>query len=157
MSIRRGFLKEALSLATWIAAVIVARLFSGHLFVLLEGQIETASLRLGASYLMLFVGTLVVGGVVNFAMGEFVKRTGLTATDRFLGIFFGLARGALLALLIVAGLHYVAPVEKYDWYQQSRFVPEIVAVIEQLGPVLWEQGELLFQNLEEHRVIEQSS
>ena len=72
MSIRRGFLKEALSLATWIAAVIVARLFSGHLFVLLEGQIETASLRLGASYLMLFVGTLVVGGVVNFAMGEFV-------------------------------------------------------------------------------------
>ena len=157
MSIRRGFLKEALSLATWIAAVIVARLFSGHLFVLLEGQIETASLRLGASYLMLFVGTLVVGGVVNFAMGEFVKMTGLTATDRFLGMFFGLARGALLALLIVASLHYVAPVEKYDWYRQSRLVPEIVAVIEQLGPVLWEQGELLFQNLEEHRVIEQSS
>ena len=58
---------------------------------------------------------------------------------------------------VVASLHYVAPVEKYDWYQQSRFVPEIVAVIEQLGPVLWEQGELLFQNLEEHRVIEQSS
>ena len=145
MSIRRGFVREALSLASWIAAVVVARLFSGHVAVLLEGQIETASLRLGASYLILFIGTLMVGSVINFVMGEFVKMTGLTGTDRFLGMFFGMARGALIVLVIVAGLHYVAPVKEDDWYKNSRLVPEIVGVIERLGPVLWEQGEQLLQ------------
>lgn len=157
MSIRRGFVKEALSLATWIAAVVVARLFAGHLSVLLEGQIETASLRLGASYLILFVGTLVVGGVVNFVMGEFVKLTGLTSTDRFLGLFFGLARGSLVVLLVVAALHYLAPVKEDEWYKQSLLVPEIVVVIEELGPVLWEQGEILLQNSGEEPGGDQSS
>jgi len=153
MSVRRGFVKEALSLVTWIAAVIIARLFAGHVSILLEGQIETASLRMGASYLLLFVGTLMVGGVVNFVMGEFVKMTGLTGTDRFLGMFFGLARGALIVLMIVAGMHYVLPVEEDDWYRQSRLVPEIVAVIERLGPVLWEQGEQLLQDQNPQEII----
>lgn len=148
MSIRRGFVKEALSLVTWVAAVIVARLFAGHVSVLLEGQIQTESLRLGASYLILFIGTLMVGGMVNFVMGELVEMTGLSGTDRFLGMFFGMARGALIVLVIVAGLHYVAPVEEDDWYRQSLLVPEIVAVIESLGPVLWEQGEQLIQGQE---------
>ena len=39
-SIRRGFVKEALSLLTWIAAVVVSRLFAGHLSVLLESQLK---------------------------------------------------------------------------------------------------------------------
>ena len=146
MSIRRGFVKEALSLVTWIAAVIVARLFAGHFSVLLESQIDAASLRLGASYLILFIGTLMVGGMVNFILGEFVKMTGLTGTDRFLGMFFGLARGGVIVLIIVAGLHYVVPVKEDVWYQESKLIPEIVVVIEKLGPVLWEQGEQLLQH-----------
>lgn len=146
MSIQRGFVKEALSLVTWIAAVIVARLFAAQFAVLLEGHIATPSLRMGASYLVLFVGTLIVGGMVNFLVGEFVKFTGLTGTDRFLGMFFGLARGAILVLILVAGLHYLAPVKEDGWYLDSVLIPEIVKVVEQLGPVLWEQGEQLFQD-----------
>jgi len=145
MSVRRGFVKEALSLLTWIAAVIVARLFAGQFAVLLENSIETASLRLGAAYLILFVGTLIVGGMMNFLVGEFVKMTGLTGTDRFLGMFFGLARGALFVTLAVAGLHYLAPVKEDRWYQESRLIPEIVVLVERLGPVLWEQGEQLLE------------
>ena len=135
-----------MSLATWIIAVIVARLFGGHLAVLLESQIETALLRLATSYLVLFIGTLLVGGVINFVLSEFVKITGLTGTDRVLGMFFGLARGSLIVVLIVAGLHYLIPVENAAWYQQSILVPEILSTIEMLGPVLWEQGELFLQN-----------
>lgn len=146
MSIRRGFAREALSLLTWVAAVVVARLFAGQFAVLLEPHIETYSLRLGASYLTLFVLTLIVGGIVNFIVGEFVEFTGLTGTDRFLGMFFGFARGAVLVLIFVAGLHYLAPVEQDDWYQESRLIPEIVKVVEELGPILWEQGEQFLQD-----------
>ncbi|MDA0977676.1 MAG: CvpA family protein [Proteobacteria bacterium] len=140
ISFRRGFVKEALSLVTWFAAVIVARVFGSELAVLLEPHIATSSIRFASAYAMLFIGTLIAGGMVNFMVGEFIKMTGLTGTDRFLGMFFGLARGGILVMIAVAILHYAAPVEQDGWYQQSVLIPEIVRVIEELGPVLWDQG-----------------
>jgi len=141
ISIRRGFVKEAVSLVTWIAAVLIARLFAGQLTVVLAPYIETDFLRLGASYLVLFIPTLMLGGMVNYLVGELVRITGMSGLDRSLGTIFGFARGGVIVLVIVALMHYVLPVEEDDWYQQSRFIPELVSLIEELGPVLWEQGE----------------
>ena len=141
ISIRRGFVKEALSLVTWIAAVLIARLFAAKLTVVLEPYIETDPLRLGASYIALFIATLMLGGMINYLVGEFVRMTGLSGLDRLLGTIFGFARGGVIILVIVALMHYVLPVEKDDWYQTSQFIPQIVSVIEELGPVLWEHGE----------------
>ena len=141
ISIRRGFVKEALSLVTWISAVLIARLFAAQLTVMLEPYIETDPLRLGASYLALFIATLMLGGMVNYLVGEFVRMTGLSGLDRLLGTIFGFARGGIIILVIVALMQYVLPVEKDNWYQQSQLIPHIVNVIEELGPVLWEQGE----------------
>ena len=145
ISIRRGFVKEALSLLTWLAAVVLARLFAVQFTVILEPYIESEPIRLGVAYMILFIGTLMVGGMVNYLISEFVKIAGLSGLDRMLGMFFGFARGAIIIVIFVAGLHYVAPVKEDEWYRQSRLVPEIVVIIEQLGPVLWEQGEQLFQ------------
>jgi|TARA_B110000967_G_C18616029_1_gene426392 membrane protein required for colicin V production len=141
ISLRRGFVKEALSLVTWIAAVLIARVFAGQFTVVLAPYIEMDSLRFGASFVVLFIATLMVGGMVNYLVGEFVRMTGLSGLDRLLGTFFGFARGGVIVLVVVALMHYVLPVEENDWYRQSQFIPQIVNVIEELGPVLWEQGE----------------
>ena len=58
LSIRRGFLKEALSLGTLIIAVIVARTFGSQVSTLLVDMIEIASVRAGVAYALLFFGTL---------------------------------------------------------------------------------------------------
>ena len=155
ISIRRGFVKEALSLVTWVAAVLVSRLFAAQLTTVLEPYIETDSLRLGASYLVLFIATLMLGGMVNYLVSEFVRMTGLSGLDRLLGTIFGFARGGVIILVIVAFIHYVLPVEEDDWYQQSQFIPQIVTVIEELGPVLWEQGEGFLDK--KHEVLHDSS
>ena len=141
ISIRRGFVKEALSLVTWIAAVLISRLFAGQFTIVLDPYIETDSLRLGTSYLVLFIATLMLGGMLNYLIGEFVKMTGLSGLDRLLGTIFGFARGGVIVMVIVALMHFVLPVKEDDWYQQSQFIPQIVTVIEEFGPVLWEQGE----------------
>ena len=151
ISIRRGFVKEALSLVTWIAAVLIARQFAVQLTVLLEPYIETDPLRLGTSYLALFIATLMLGGMINYLVGEFVRMTGLSGLDRLLGTIFGFARGGVIILVIVALMHYVLPVEKDYWYRQSQFIPQIVTVIEKFGPVLWEQGEDLLDQKQEAR------
>ncbi len=43
LSVRRGFTREAFSLLTWVAAFIIARLFSPALDLLLQEQISTPS------------------------------------------------------------------------------------------------------------------
>ncbi len=122
ISLRRGFVKEALSLATWLVAFVVARLFAPQLATLLADQVSVPSLRLGLSFLMLFAGTLIVGAMISFLVGEFIKITGLTGTDRLLGTVFGFARGVLIIVIAVALLR-LAPVTEDPWYQSSRLIP----------------------------------
>lgn len=63
-----------------------------------------------------------------------------------LGMAFGLVRGGIVVLVFVAIVHYALPVQEDDWYQQSRLIPELIVLIEEFWPVVWEQGELLMQD-----------
>lgn len=144
ISVRRGFVNETLSLLTWIAGFVVAKMFGPGLATLLEPWVETAPLRTGASYVLLFVGVLILGGLVNRQFSELVKFSGLEGTDRFLGVFFGLARGSLFVLAAVAGLDYLAPVQDYAWWRDSTLIPEVLVVVEQFAPLVQEQGGRFF-------------
>lgn len=127
ISLKRGFVREALSLASWIIAFVVARLFSGNLATLLEGQIDTASLRWMIAFLILFAGTVIIGALLNHLIVELVKVTGLSGTDRVFGMIFGAVRGLLILVAAVYGLQYTLVVED-AWYQQSAFIPHLESV-----------------------------
>ncbi|MFJ5297074.1 CvpA family protein [Pseudomonas sp. NPDC088368] len=127
ISLKRGFVKEALSLLTWIIAGAVAWMFGGSLAQYLVNYIETPSARVIAGCTILFVATLLVGAMVNFLLGELIRVTGLSGTDRFLGMVFGAARGGLLVVVAV-GLLSLGPVQQDQWWQQSRLLPQFVMV-----------------------------
>ncbi len=92
ISLSRGFVKEALSLVTWIIAGAVAWMFGGSLSEYLAGYIQTPSARVITGCAIMFVATLIVGAMINYLIGELVRVTGLSGTDRFLGD--GLRRSA---------------------------------------------------------------
>ncbi|KOP52713.1 colicin V production CvpA [Pseudomonas coronafaciens pv. porri] len=127
ISLKRGFVKEALSLTTWIIAGVVAWMFGAGLSQYLVNYIETPSARVIASCTILFVATLLVGAMVNFLIGELIRVTGLSGTDRFLGMVFGAARGGLLVVVAV-GLLSLGPVQQDQWWQQSKLVPQFLMV-----------------------------
>ena len=127
ISLTRGFVKEALSLLTWVIAGLVAWLFGGALAELLAPYIETPSLRVIAACSILFVMTLLLGGLINYLIGQLVIATGLSGTDRFLGMVFGAARGALLVVVAV-GLLSLAPVEADSWWRESVVIPHFLLV-----------------------------
>ncbi|KZZ41505.1 colicin V production CvpA, partial [Oleiphilus sp. HI0085] len=129
MSLRRGFVKEALSLATWVVAFIVARSFHPNLQTLLIDSINEPVLRTIAAFIMLFIGTLLVGAGINFIVGALIRLTGLTPIDRMLGIVFGLARGLILAVVLVAIVR-LTPFEQSDWWQNSVMI-ENLSILEQ--------------------------
>jgi len=127
ISLSRGFVKEALSLLTWIIAGVVAWMFGGALSEHLGEWIETPSARVIAACALLFIVTLLVGALVNYLIGELIRVTGLSGTDRLLGMVFGAARGGLLVVVLV-GLLSLAPVQQDPWWQQSTLLPHFLMV-----------------------------
>ena len=127
ISLKRGFVKEALSLLTWIIAGAVAWMFGGSLAQYLVNYIEAPSARVIAGCTILFVATLLVGAMINFLIGELIRVTGLSGTDRFLGMVFGAARGGLLVVVAV-GLLSLGPVQQDGWWKESQLVPKFLLV-----------------------------
>ncbi len=121
ISLVRGFMREALSLAVWILAFWVSWTFFRELALYFEQWISVPSMRLGVAFLLLLVATLILGGLINYLVGQLVEKTGLTGTDRMLGIFFGMARGALLVgiAVLLAGLTAI-PLD--PWWRESVLI-----------------------------------
>ena len=126
ISIKRGFIKEALSLVVWIAAFIIAMVFGDRMATLLTNLIETPSLRAIAAFMILFAATLVVGAMVNYLIGELVRMTGLSGTDRLFGMVFGLVRGAILVMALVILLPSIIPVHEDQWWTESVIIPRFL-------------------------------
>ncbi len=128
ISLKRGFVREALSLITWVAAFIVARTFHPQMQSLLESTVETPLVRLIAAFAILFVGTLIVGAIINNMIGHLVRVTGLSATDRVLGMVFGLLRGVVVVIVAIAFTRYT-PLAQDTWWRTSIMI-ERLAVVE---------------------------
>lgn len=101
LSILRGFLRETLSLAGWVAAFFVAKLYTLQLAPLLPKSIPGESLRLLAAFLILFLATLLIASLLAIALSEVFKKIGLGWLDRWLGALFGMARGILIVSIVV--------------------------------------------------------
>ncbi|MFT6031046.1 MAG: membrane protein required for colicin V production [Oleiphilaceae bacterium] len=136
MSLRRGFIKEALSLATWVVAFIVARTFHPNLQTLLAGSIDEPTLRTIAAFSILFIGTLLVGAGVNFIVGALVRLTGLTPIDRLLGVAFGLSRGLVLSVVVIAVVR-LTPFAQSEWWLNSVVI-ENLSILEQWSRSVFE-------------------
>ncbi|NRA22095.1 MAG: CvpA family protein [Oceanospirillaceae bacterium] len=146
-SLRRGFVKEALSLVTWVSAFVVARLFSNALAVVLEKYIETPSVRIATAFALLFVLMLIVGAIISNLFEMLVNATGLSATDRVLGMGFGIARGGLVVVVLVAMVAQTPAVEDV-WWGQSQLIPHFALmeswtrdVASDIGQIIWQVGD----------------
>lgn len=127
VSLWRGFIKEALSLATWIVAFLVALSFSDPFADRLSPWIELPSARAVAAFAGLFLIVLILGALVNFLAGQLVSKTGLGGTDRILGTVFGVARGVIIVAVLVL-LAGVTPMPRDPWWQASHLMPHFERV-----------------------------
>ena len=135
ISLMRGFIREALSLAGWIAAFWIAIAFSGQTAVWLEGYVTVPSVRVGIAFAVLFMGVLLLCGIVLRLAGTLVDRTGMSGTDRTLGIVFGVLRGVVITglLVLLAGL---TPLPRDPWWGQSMFLPHFVELANEIRAFL---------------------
>lgn len=135
VSLLRGFVKEAFSLAGWLVALWVSMTFSSGMAELFGKSIVDPTLRLLAAFVLLFILSLVVGAIVNFFASQLVQKTGLTGIDRTIGGVFGFMRGILLVTIIVMLLG-LTTLPKEPWWDQSFFMFRFEAVATWLKDLL---------------------
>jgi membrane protein required for colicin V production len=121
LSLFRGFVKEALALVTWLVALWVSMAFYEEFAQWLSQWIAVPSAQKATAFVILFVCVLLLGAIVNYLAGKLVDKTGLTGTDKMLGVVFGVARGAVIVaiLVLLAGL---TPLPQDPWWQDSQFL-----------------------------------
>ncbi len=149
VAIFRGFVKEAVSLASWIVAIWLAISFSSQValflpvsidyttFSLSQKEIEVSKLRIGIAFVSIVIGTLIAGALLNYILSHLTKNHALRGIDRLLGSFFGFFRGtAVVVLLILAASYTNFPLS--DTWNSSQILPpfELLAnkVIEFMPP-----------------------
>ena len=123
ISLARGFIKEALSLVIWIVALVAANVFSNRFEFLLANLISTPSLRAITAFILVFIGVLLIGALLNFCIGLIVKATGLSGTDRLLGMLFGFVRGVFIVMIFLIYVPGYVPIKNDPWFQQSTLIP----------------------------------
>ena len=128
VSLVRGFVKEAMSLATWLAAFFVASNFYADLSALLD--ISDPLIRNGTAIAILFVLTLILGALINYIVSQLVDKTGLSGTDRVLGVCFGAVRGVLIVAALLFFSDTMTGFNQSLWWQQSVLIPEFGVVIQ---------------------------
>jgi membrane protein required for colicin V production len=114
----RGGVYELVATLSWLVAALTSRVISPELnnfFQHLLGFEEPTIGTLIASYFLVFFGVLIIFGLFNQKLRDWIQDSILQITDRALGIIFGILRAILMM-----GLVYWAML----WYYEDSELPQ---------------------------------
>jgi membrane protein required for colicin V production len=133
----RGFSREILSIASWVAAAAAAFFFYPIGLPYLTPYIDNEKLALAASAAIIFVIALIVVTVITMKIADFIIDSRVGALDRTLGFLYGAARGILVVAVALLFFNWLVGANPPAWitFAKSRpLLENIGARIEALLP-----------------------
>jgi membrane protein required for colicin V production len=122
----RGFIREALTIVTWIGAGVVAFYAFPYARELARRTIETEWMADAAALCVVFLVPLIVIKVAAASTINHIPDGALGAIDRFAGAAFGAARGAILVSVAYLGLTIlVAPEDHPEGVKHALILPYV--------------------------------
>ncbi|WP_349360877.1 CvpA family protein [Stappia sp.] len=108
----RGFVREVLSIASWVIAAIAAYLLYGQVLPLVQQYINQEYVALGVAVASVFLITLIVVSYITMRISDFVLDSRIGALDRSLGFVFGALRGLLLVVVAMMFFNWFVPAQE---------------------------------------------
>lgn len=135
ISIWRGLVREVVSLLSWLFALWLAARFAAVFADWMPAAITNPSLRYAVAFTAVFLVTVIVLELLGVLLAKLLRAVGLGFVDRALGAVFGLARGALVAwmLILLGGL---TSLPQQTWWRDSVFAPPLQAAALAARPML---------------------
>jgi membrane protein required for colicin V production len=126
LALVRGATREALTMAAWVGALVVAYYGFGYVRELAQQTIEVRWIGDVVALLLVFAVPLIAFKTVASVLSDHVSEGGFGMADRLVGMAFGIARGAVVACALYVGFGFVvAPDEQPAWITQATLLPYV--------------------------------
>jgi membrane protein required for colicin V production len=147
LSLWRGFVKEIISILAWVTGFVLAFSYAKPLAALFTNSSAAqstvtstqGSFAVGLSFIVLLVGTLIIGSIINYFMSFIVQASGLSIFNRLLGGIFGALKAFILGLVVIFFVQMTAYAEDPIW-QNSEVVkayqPILAGLENKFGPTI---------------------
>ena len=123
----RGFMREVLAIAGWVAAAVLAFIFAPHAVplvkevpVVADFLRDSCELSVITGFAAVFAIALIVVGIFTPLFSSVVQRSAISGLDQALGLFFGIARGILLVAIAFFVYDTVMTGQFYAMVDESR-------------------------------------
>jgi len=155
LSLWRGLVKEIISIGAWAAGLFIGFMFAPKLAALFtdssavqatlthagskvsEHATTESSFAVGVCFVILLVGTLVIGAIISYIMAKVVQVSGISFFNRLLGGVFGFIKGFIVNLVILFCTQMTSYAEEPAWKQSQivqAYQPVIALLENKMGP-----------------------
>jgi len=119
----RGIVWMSLFIATWVAAIFLAIKYKEQLAAALPINLSSNVAQVGLAALLIFLGILIAGAIINATCCKLLHAVGLGTFDRILGTGLGIVLGALATTLLIMLLALTELPDQKSW-NESKFIPK---------------------------------
>ncbi|MBN9075015.1 MAG: colicin V synthesis protein [Rhizobiales bacterium 65-79] len=119
----RGFSREVLSVASWVAAAAAAYFFYPAILPYVSPHIDNAKIAMGVSAAIVFFVALIVVTVITMKLADFIIDSRIGALDRTLGFLYGAARGILVVAVALMFFNWLVGDNPPVWVKEAKSRP----------------------------------
>ncbi|MEO1701625.1 MAG: CvpA family protein [Pseudomonadota bacterium] len=145
----RGFSREVLSIASWIAAAFAAIYFYQSLTPFVSGYIGNEILAQLTAGGTVFIITLIIATLVTMRIADMIVDSRIGPLDRSLGFVFGAARGVIVVAVGIWFADFFVGDREIAWIDKAKSKPFLSTVAESLKNMLPENLDGVITNEDE--------
>ncbi|EKF42918.1 CvpA family protein [Nitratireductor indicus] len=119
----RGFSREVLSIASWVAAAAAAYFFHPLVLPYVKPYISNDMLAVAAAAAAVFFVALIVVTVITMKVADFIIDSRVGALDRTLGFLYGAARGVVVVAVALLFLNWLLGSQPPSWITEAKSRP----------------------------------
>jgi len=136
----RGFVREVLSVASWVAAAAAAYFLYKPVMPLVAPYVDSKTVQIIISAASIFFVALIVASYITMKISDFVIDSRVGAVDRAFGFIFGAVRGVLLLVIALIFFDWLVP-NPPAWVAEARTKPVLDDIGQRIMAALPEDAE----------------
>src|SRR5262245_23742056 len=119
----RGFSREILSIASWIAAAAAAFFFYPAVLPYVQRYVDNGKIAMVAAAGVVFVVALIIVTIITMKIADFIIDSRVGALDRTLGFLYGAARGILVVAVALLFMNWLVGTNPPSWIAEAKSRP----------------------------------